>query len=71
VRTYPVVWANPGKTDKGKQEFRKYSRCIFTGKCKQVKNDSTNREEARLFKSRDVMGRWSEEIQRVKYFRKS
>jgi hypothetical protein len=43
-----VVWcrANPGKKDKREQEFRKYGRCVFTGKCKQGKNDSTNREEA-------------------------
>jgi hypothetical protein len=61
-----VVWcrANLGKKDKGEQEFRNYGRCIFTGKCKQGKNDSTNREEAqggkhltrarRLWKKGDV-----------------
>jgi hypothetical protein len=42
------VWCrtNPGKTDKGKQDFKKYGCCIFAGKCKQVTTDRANLEEA-------------------------
>jgi hypothetical protein len=55
-----AVWcrANPGKKDKGEQEFRKYGRCIFTGKCKQGGNDSTNREEAPGGKHVTTARRW-------------
>ena len=41
-----MVQGSPGKDGQGAQEFKEHGRCIFTGKCKQVKSNSTSREEA-------------------------
>jgi hypothetical protein len=43
---YWATWCKANPKDKGEQVFREYSRCIFTGRCKEPKGDGEHQEGA-------------------------